>query len=1218
MKHNFFKKIFTLLFLMCSTAAIANNFEVDGIYYKITDATNKTVAVTYNGFSFSSTNLLLLSKYSGSVAIPESVTYDGNIYSVTSIGDDAFSTCDSLTNVIIPNSVTSIGDDAFDGCSGLTSVVIPNSVTSILRCAFDGCSGLTSVVIPNTITSIEDYTFRDCSGLTSIEIPNSVTSIGDYAFDGCSGLTSVVIPNSVTSIGSSAFSGCSGLTSIEIPNSVTSIGYYALNVTAWYNNQPDGVVYAGKVLYEYKGTMPSNTSITIKEGTLCIGDYVFRDCTGLTSIEIPNSVTSIGDYAFDGCSGLTNIVIPNGVTSIGDYAFDGCSGLTNVVIGNSVTNIGTSAFSGCTKLVKVYISDLAAWCGIDFGSTDANPLFYAKNLYLNDMIATNLVIPDNVTSIGNYAFYNCSGLTSVVIGNSVTSIGSSAFYDCTGLTNVVIPNSVTSIANNAFDGTAWYNNQSDGVVYAGKVLYEYKGTMPSNTSITIKEGTLCIGDYVFRDCTGLTNVVIPNSVTSIGGSAFSGCTGLTNIVIPNSVTSIGGSAFYGCTGLTSVEIPNSVTSIGGSAFYGCTSLKELRIEDGTEILELEYFRTGGIFNDCPLETLYLGRNFSHIIYNITLYNNIEKNVNNVNNPHFQDMKTLTSVTIGDCVTSIDASTFSGCSGLTSVVIPNCVTSIGDYAFDGCSSLTNVIIPNTITSIEDYTFRGCSGLTSVVIPNSVTNIGKNAFYGCKSLISITIGNGITTIGSNAFSECAGLEKIYMLSRIAKVYDGNIFSETTYNNAKLYVPEGRGFAYSKTAPWSNFYIEELKNSYNVTYKIGEEVYATYSIECFSEIPLPDTPQKEGHTFSGWSNIPATMPAEDITITGSFSVNSYNVTFVVDGEVYHTVSVNYGEAITLPQEPTKIGHTFSGWEGLSATMPAEDITVTALFGVNSYNVTFVIDGEVYQTVSVNYGEAIALHEEPTKEGHTFSGWSNIPATMPAEDITVTGSFSVNSYNVTFVVEGEVYHTVSVNYGEAITLPEKPTKEGHTFNGWEGLPATMLACDITVVASFVVNSYNLIYMIDGEVYYTTLIEYGATIQEIETPYKEGHTFSGWNSVIPEVMPANDVVINGSFTVNSYMVFFIVDEAVYHMSTVKYNEEIELPSSPVKDGYIFSHWDGLPEVMPAENVVVWAVFDVDTAINELKGESGKVKTIYDLNGRKVVNPQKGLYIIDGEKVFIK
>ena len=826
-------------------------------------------------------------------------------------------------------------------------------------------------------------------------------------------------------------------------------------------------------------------------------------------------------------------------------------------------------------------------------------------------------------------------------------------------------------------------------------------------------------------------------------------------------------------------------------------------------MELEYFRTGGIFNDCPLETLYLGRNFSHIKYNITLYNNIEKNVNNVDNPHFQDMKTLTSVTIGDCVTSIDGSTFSGCSGLTSVVIPNSVTSIGgsafsgctgltnivipnsvtsigDYAFDGCSGLTNVIIPNTITSIEDYTFRdcsgltsvvipnsvtnigdyafdgcsgltsvvignrvtsieyatfrGCSGLTSVVIPNSVTNIGKDAFYGCKSLISITIGNGITTIGSNAFSECTGLEKIYMLSRIAKVYDGNIFSETTYNNAKLYVPEGRGFAYSKTAPWSNFYIEELKKSYNVTYKIGEEVYATYSIECFSEIPLPDTPQKEGHTFSGWSNIPATMPAEDITITGSFSVNSYNVTFVVDGEVYHTVSVNYGEAITLPQEPTKIGHTFSGWEGLPATMPAEDITitalfgvnsynvtfvvdgeayqtvsvnygeaialpeeptkeghtfsgwsnipatmpaedititgsfsvnsynvtfvvdgevyhtvsvnygeaitlpqeptkightfsgweglpatmlaeditVTALFGVNSYNVTFVIDGEVYQTVSVNYGEAIALHEEPTKEGHTFSGWSNIPATMPAEDIIVTGSFSVNSYNLTFVVEGEVYHTVSVNYGEAITLPEKPTKEGHTFNGWEGLPATMLACDVTVVASFVVNSYNLIYMIDGEVYYTTHIEYGATIQEIETPYKEGHTFSGWNSVIPEVMPANDVVINGSFTVNSYMVFFIVDEAVYHMSTVKYNEEIELPSSPVKDGYIFSHWDGLPEVMPAENVVVWAVFDVDTAINELKGESGKVKTIYDLNGRKVVNPQKGLYIIDGEKVFIK
>ena len=338
MKQQNIKLLLVLLLSMTNMVAFA--YEVNGINYSF----SRTEATVTSGSS----------KYSGNVVIPESVMYNGKTYSVTSIGGYAFY----------------------------------------------GCWGLTSITIPNSVTSIWDDAFRDCSGLTSVTIPNSVTSIGDRAFYGCSSMTSITIPNSVTSIGWSAFENCSGLTSVTIGNSVTSIGYWAFNGTAWYNIQPDGLVYAGKVAYKYKGTMPSNTSIVIEEGTLGIAGGAFSGCSGLTSVTIPNSVTSIGYEAFYNCSGLTSITIPNSVTSIGEETFYGCSGLMSFTIPNSVTSIGDYAFLRCSGL-------------------------------------TSITIPNSVTSIGYRAFYGCSSMTSITIPNSVTSIGGGAFSGCDNLTSVI-------------------------------------------------------------------------------------------------------------------------------------------------------------------------------------------------------------------------------------------------------------------------------------------------------------------------------------------------------------------------------------------------------------------------------------------------------------------------------------------------------------------------------------------------------------------------------------------------------------------------------------------------------------------------------------------------------------------------------------------------------------------------------------------------------------
>ena len=291
-------------------------------------------------------------KYSGSVVIPEDVTYMNRTRKVTGIGSHAFSQCKGLSSVTIPNSVTLIEDKAFSDCPSLISIIIPKSVTSIGDYAFSNCSGLTSVTIPNSVISIGKGAFRNCSGLTSVTIPNSVISIGSYAFEICSGLTSVTIGNSVTSIGEMAFSGCSGLTSVTIGNSVTSIGFEAFSSCSGLTSVtiPDSVTSLG---YGAFSGCSGLTSVTIGNSVTSIGDYAFYYCRGLTSVTIGNSVTSIGKGAFYNCINLTSVTIPNSVTSLGSDAFCWCTNLTSVTIGNSVTSLGLGAFSVCYRLTSI-------------------------------------------------------------------------------------------------------------------------------------------------------------------------------------------------------------------------------------------------------------------------------------------------------------------------------------------------------------------------------------------------------------------------------------------------------------------------------------------------------------------------------------------------------------------------------------------------------------------------------------------------------------------------------------------------------------------------------------------------------------------------------------------------------------------------------------------------------------------------------------------------
>lgn len=399
--------------------------------------------------SYSSTNGWTFS------CIEEFVDIDGVCYSVSSQGNATATVvgCIEPEPTLLIQDKIEISGNSYD-------------VTSIQYGAFYNCKSITSVTIPDGITNIEDDAFRLCTSLVNVTLPETLETIGEGAFYGCTALATITIPQGVTNIYAYAFNGCTNLADITIPGSVATIGDKALYGTAWYNAQPDGPIYVNNILCAYKGEMPENTTITIKDGTVGISDYVFKACKGLVNVTIPNSVTYIGKYSFYS-SGLTSIDIPEGVSTIDDGAF----------------------------------------------------------MY------------------------------------------------CYSLADFKVPSSVTTINNYAFTGTAWYNAQPDGIIYINNILYEYKGNVSQNTTITIKEGTLGISPWAFGH-KGLTNVIIPDDVVNIGRFAFYS-TDIKCITIPEGVTSIEAGCFSGCWSLEKVEIPVGVTEIQGSAFLSCHKLKSI-------------------------------------------------------------------------------------------------------------------------------------------------------------------------------------------------------------------------------------------------------------------------------------------------------------------------------------------------------------------------------------------------------------------------------------------------------------------------------------------------------------------------------------------------------------------------------------------------------------------------------------------------------------------
>jgi hypothetical protein len=491
---------------------------------------------------------------------------------------------------------------------------------------------------------------------------------------------------------------------------------------------------------------------------VAIGDQAFLDQTTISSITIGDNVRSIGTDAVRRCTSLTSIIFSSetNLTTIGESAFRGCQA-TSIVIPEGVTTLGNWAIGVCSLLESVTLPSTLTTIGS--GTFNYNPKL------------NNVSVPASVTSISEYAFDNCTGLTSITIPNGPTSIGQYAFRNCNQLTSITIPSSVLSVGNYAF--------------------YLCSGL----TEITIPNGVTTLGNYVFRECTSLEEATIPGSVTSVGTKIFEGCsairslnlncrnipdncasykTTLESVVIGANVRTIGTAAFRGCSALASVTFApaGSLTTIGDQAFMDDTSLTGITIPNtvtsmGTKIFWACTALATVTFED-GFSMTYLPTSMFQACSTLTSVS-IPSGITSVGESVFYDCTSLPSITIPASVTSIGAHAFRNCSLLASVTFEDgChITSIPNYCFDYCIVLGNVSIPSTVTSIGSYAFDNCRAFTSVSLPSGVTSIGEYAFRNCNQLTSFTIPSGVTSIGQMALSYLTGITSIEIPSSVKTV-------------------------------------------------------------------------------------------------------------------------------------------------------------------------------------------------------------------------------------------------------------------------------------------------------------------------------------------------------------------------------------------------------------------------------------------------------------------
>ena len=1220
------RNLFTAVLLLCSVVASAQNFEVDGIYYKITNDTTKEVEVTYKGNSYSEYS----NEYTGDVVIPESLCIDSWFWQSDNHAHG------SVRERVLPFTVEAGGTLSFDWSvssesngdwltitldgeqivrssgtnSGVFSRIFDTAGEHQLRFSYskdgsqskgDDVASVTNLTLSNVsfdyvITSIGERAFYGCSGLTSIEIPNSVTSIGYSAFEDCSGLTSVVIPNSVISIRNWAFKGCTGLKNLHIEDGQGALTIVYSQYNEVFSGCPLETLYLGRDLSWDSYGSP------------------FRRTETLANVTISNSVTSIGGSAFYGCSGLTSIEIPNSVTSIGSEAFRECTGLTSIVIGNGVTSIGSQAFTSCYELKDVHIIDIAAWCNIDFGSYDANPLCQAKNLYLNgELVEGELAIPDGVTEIKNYAFRGYDKIVNVTIPGSVTSIGQYAFNEANAVIDIAADapatvgssafhaNAVLVVPDAAVDAykAAWSDYAAqiagrndayvavdveakeatsgimerigiDKVASIAKLtvkgsinsydVIQFRDKMPLLRELDLSEATVVASDKAFYNgnCT---------KDNDLGSYAFYGLSKLNYVKLPKDLVSVGDYMFYECSSLREIELPETVQSIGSYAFPDCDALKEIAIPAG--------------------------------------------------------------------VKSINQRTFYKCDALERVILPDGLESIEKYAFQYCRNLKEIKLPPTVKEIKYYTFDGCSSLEEIRIPSSVQSIGEGVFNGCNNL-----------------------NKVYTYTVEPTAIQENTFS--TFGTATLYVPSFSFSNYYWDDGWKRFLnLEEFNEPYEYFYVNNDYVLnddTGYIEGADGENPDADInagggfivegeqgDEEEPNQSLGDVNVGSDGNGTSGSIIGdnNLHIDDLFIRINVKGGRWYFFAFPFDIKLDKISMENGSDYVFRYYDGEERANKGnggwKDINENHLKAARGYifqcsaNDVLVLNiKDVKFKKEDKYNELVAHVSENLKDaswnfvGNPYLSYYDLADMDYTAPVTVwDGSkyvairpgdddYHFAPYEAFFVQKPENQESIAYDGEEQMTQNQsnKKKEKQAAARRARGIDPERQLINLVLGNGASDDRTRIVFNERQSLAYETTCD--AT--KFETAGVAQLYTIGSDKVHYAIneRPADNGVVMLGYT--APVAGFYTIEA-QRMDAVVYIKDYKTGTlHNLNDGaYSFSTDAGT--FNERFEVLLKGTAPGTTGVDEVKGENGNVKTVYDLQGRKMQNAGKGIYIIDGEKV---